>query len=221
MSFAGRNFGGRVQERYTFNRNTRLAADVDSFSRVNFVAGTTLNSTLQAVADANNGLVPVGVLGSSVVVTKGNGIAGPPSFDVGGPGGVDLTERPLGVIVNDAAGNPFESVNLSGAGVHVFIEGPSTMDIALWETNERLVAVAGGAHTAAVLTYAAGDQLFVDTYSGLLTKVLPLDSIGNDFSAPALFDPALIDNGVYPQAVAIVEETSVGGGPFMLIRWLM
>ena len=215
MSFAGRNFGGRVMERYTANRNTRWAADAASFTYTNFVAGTTINATLSAIASANGGVIPVGVLGGSVVCIKGNGIAGPPTPSLT----EDLSERPLGVVLNDAAGNSFESVNLSGAGVHVYIEGPSTFEIAVFETNTRDVA---GVHTAGLITYTAGDRLFMDINSGLLTNVHPISAVGgaNDDFDSAAFDPTDVGNGIFPEVLAEVIEVDVGGGSFMAIRWL-
>lgn len=213
--FGGRLFGGRVQPLMIINRNTLLDLDTFGFTKVNF-GGTIINATLQTIVD-QGGTIPTGILGGSVAVIKGSFLAGPPTPEFGAANQPVPSERPLGVFINDASGRPFESVSAAGSGKAVFLDGDgSYMDLAIYETNARDPVT--GLHTATLLVYAPGDRLFVDTQSGLLTNVLPIDTTPNSFDSPA-FNRTLVKNGIIPEVVGQVIRPPVSNG-FMLIKWL-
>ena len=213
-SFGGRLFGGRLQELLTINRNTLLDLDRDGFTKVNKDA-TIKNKTMDRETDTGR-TIPIGVLGSSVAVIKGSFLAGPPSSGQCAAGNLKRAEKPLGLFINDAAGRPFESVSALGSGKAVFLDGSGTVGaVQFYETNVRDVTCV---HTAALLTYTAGDRLFADMISGLLTNVLPVDGAAASFDAAA-FDITTVKNAVYPEVIGEVLDPPVDFG-FMIVKWL-
>lgn len=200
---------------YVGHRNTLGVLDEDAFTKVNFVDGTTRNSRLSV--DTNRG-----VLGGSVAVVKGEGIVGGPTapsalpYD---PTTDGASEQPLGVFINDAAGNAFESTSAAGSGRGVYLSGLGTYAVDVYETNQRN---SSGVHTATTMTYAAGDRLYMDCFSGLLTKRYPsVQAGGYDFAAFANYRTGVgnggsaIENAVHPQVIGIVTEAPSAQNAFL------
>lgn len=199
------------------HRNSVNALDEDAFTRVNFTTGTTVNSRLSV--DTNRG-----VLGGSVAVVKGEGIVGGPTAPSSLPWDPTTdaaSEQPLGVYINDAAGNAFESTSAAGSGRGVYVMGLGVYAVDVYETNQR---DASGVHTATTMTYAAGDRLFMDTFSGLLTKRYPSSGAagGFDFSGFTGFRTGVgnggsaIENGVHPTLLGVVTKAPTAQNPFMV-----
>lgn len=198
------------------HRNSVNALDEDAFTRVNFTTGVTVNSRLSV--DTNRG-----VLGGSVAVVKGEGIVGGPTVPAALP--YDPTvdgalEQPLGVFINDAAGNAFESTSAAGSGRGVYLMGLGVYAVDVYETNRR---DSTGVHTATTMTYVAGDRLFMDCQSGLLTKRYPsTQAAGYDFTGFTAFRTGVgnggsaIENAVHPTVLGIVTKAPTAQNPFMV-----
>lgn len=213
-SFGGRLFGGRVQELLSINRNTLLDMHRDGFTKENKFAGV-INKTFDRDTDTGR-TIPVGALGASVAVIKGSFLAGPPTAGQCGVGNLIRAEKPLGIFINDAAGRPFESISALGSGKAVFLDGSGTCcAVQFYETNGRNGACV---HVAGLLTYTAGDRLFVDMISGLLTNRLPVDGAAVTFDGAA-FDIAAVANAIYPEVVGEVLDPPVDFG-FLILKWL-
>jgi hypothetical protein len=205
--------------------------DADGYTKINY-GGTVINATLQAIANASNGTVPTGLLGSSVVVTKGDTLIGAPTPPATpGTTPVDLTERPRGVLLRDVAGfNAFEGTVTTEANKPTYYAGPANnMFVTLYETRRRNQPGAPpvGQHSpnpADDLVYAAGDILYVDTYSGLLTNDVPADGASNNpadnpnGASPAVaFDPLDVRNGILPIPIAEVLTLNLDGTTHLAI----
>jgi len=159
VSVQGADYGLRIL--YVGHRNSLGFLDANGFTRVNFTAGTTINSTLSAAT-------PAGVLAGSVAVVKGTDLIGGPT-PAASP---DLSETPLGLFINDAAGYAFQSTSAAASGRAPYVDSMGTYEVRYYETNARDTY---GVHTATTLTYTAGDRLYCDSRSGLLTNVAPDD----------------------------------------------
>jgi len=200
---------------YVGHRVSLGLLDEDAFTRVNFVTGTTINSRLSV--DTNRG-----VLGGSVCVVKGEDIIGGPTDPAALP--YDPTteghsEQPLGLFINDAAGNAFESTSGAGSGRGPYVCCMGTYSVDVYETNRR---DATGAHTATTMTYAAGDRLYMDCISGLLTKRYP-DQNANGGYAAGFANYAVgvgnggnaIANAIHPLVLGIVTQAPTSQNPYL------
>jgi hypothetical protein len=132
-----------------------LAADGFTQSNPNVVSGGGHNSTTLPVN------VKKGVLGGSVAFVRPD--AGPNTV-----GGAVLVAaayvaktRPLGLFINDAAGNAFENTPAVASGKAPFLRG-GACGVKLYETNIQI-----GANTA--LAYSVGDFLYASV-NGYLTN---------------------------------------------------
>ncbi len=134
---------------------TVLAADGFTQSNPNVVTTSANKST---TIPTN---VKKGVLGGSVAFTR-------PDVGANTVGGAVLVAsayvagtRPLGLFLNDAAGNPWENVPAAASGKAPFVRG-GAVGTKLYETQVQI-----GASTA--LTYAIGDRLYASV-NGYLTN---------------------------------------------------
>lgn len=132
-----------------------LAADGFTQSNPNVVTTAANKSTTIPVN------VKKGILGGSVAFTR-------PDVGANTVGGAVLVAaayvaktRPLGLFLNDAAGNAFENVPAAASGKSPFIRGGS-VGTKLYETQVQI-----GASTA--LTYSVGDRLYASV-NGYLTN---------------------------------------------------
>jgi hypothetical protein len=153
-----RETSGRVQILHSGIRNSIGILTVDAFTQAN-------PPVVTAVANKSttlSGITRVGVLGATVAFTRpdgGNGYIGGPvqiaaAYVVG--------QKPLGLFINDALGNPFENTPGVASGRGPFLCGFGTHAVSLWETQQQV----GG---SAALTYAQGDKLYASV-NGLLTN---------------------------------------------------
>lgn len=181
-SVQGADYGLRIL--YVGHRNTLGFLDANGFTKVNYVAGTTINTTLSAAT-------PKGVLAGSVAVVKGTDMIGGPT-PAASP---DVSETPLGLFINDAAGYAFQSTSAAASGRAPYVDSMGTFEVRYYETNLR---DAYGIHTATTLVYAAGDKLYCDSRSGLLTNVPP-DDLAN--VPPVITNGMIAANNNQPVAI--------------------
>jgi hypothetical protein len=176
MSMNGQSSGdfretsGRVQLFHVVTRNSVGVLAADAFTQANppVATGASLKSTTLS------GITKTGVLGGSIAFTRaaaGNNVTGGPVVDTPGtvPSGYHTGIRPLGIFLNDAAGNAYENTPgpASGRGPYVCGSG-SCVGLTIYETQAQLTQ---GAYTAGqLLTYAPGDLLYA-SMNGLVTNV--------------------------------------------------
>lgn len=130
---------------YPGHENSLCTLESAGYTMVNYVAGTTVNDTL----DANTN---VGVLGGMIATMKG-------SYEVGACTGA--SDEPMGLFINDAAGNAYENLPAMASGKAPFTQSQGSYETNVYETRN--------AADTADLTYAVGDKLY-PAVSGLLTK---------------------------------------------------
>lgn len=98
-----------------------------------------------------------GILAGSVVAVAGDNLIGPCAGDSS-----TVADKAVGVVVNDALGNPLESSSALGSGKVVYMHGTGTVfSTDIYETKDT-----AGTGT---LSYTAGDVLYA-SQNGLLTK---------------------------------------------------
>ena len=98
-----------------------------------------------------------GILAGSVVAVAGSGTIGPAAGD-----STTVFDKVVGIAVNDAVGNPYESSSAVGSGKVVYAHGSGTViSTDIYETKQT--------DGTAAVTYAYGDKLYA-SQNGLLTN---------------------------------------------------
>jgi hypothetical protein len=168
--------GGLLRILYLGIRNSVEELNEAAFTKSNKVGNAQLvaNTTLADVSK-------LGVLAGSVCAAKGNGVVGAGS----GP-----TDAVLGLFVNDAAGNAFESTSAAASGKGVYVHGMGTYEVGVFETHNA-------AGNASIMSdYVAGKMLYC-SQNGLLTVVEGLASatgavaVGIITKAPTSSEPVM------------------------------
>ncbi len=178
---------------YIGHRNTFGATlTVDAFTQNNPPIVTTPGtiSTTLSVAPKR------GVLGASVAFTRpdaGNGFIGGPVSAAPATGAV----RPLGLFINDAAGNAYENLPAVASNLGPYVSGQGTFGVRLFETENL--------SSGATLTYAVGDSL-VASRNGYLTNVA---NATNAFELTAAYSAAGAASDVTVIAVVKIVPDSV------------
>ena len=170
--------GGILKILYVGTRNTIEALESAAFTKVNNAGNA------QLLANATTALVKkLGLLAGSVVAVKGNGV-------IGAAGAAAATDNVVGILVNDAAGNAYESSSSAASGKGVYVCNMGVYESSIYETAD----VAGG---SIVANYHPGDKLY-SSANGLLTVVEGLAAgansgtvIGIVMKAPSASDPML------------------------------
>ena len=155
-----RETSGRLNIFHVVTRNSVgvLAADGFTQATPSVITGSTVKSTTLA------GITKVGVLGGSVAFTRpgsNNTVGGPtvtagPTYAAG--------QKPLGLFINDAAGNAYENTPGPASGKAPYVCGTGTcVGVSVYETQNQA--------SAANITYAVGDKLYASV-NGLLTNIL-------------------------------------------------
>jgi hypothetical protein len=144
-----------VLERQTYNSIGGItAAGLTQDNRVGNaqkVANTRLNAS-----------TPKGILAGSVVAVAGDTLVGPCAGD-----STLAFDKALGIAINNAVGNPYESSSAVASGKVVYAHGTGTvLRTDIYETASTV----GGA-----LTYTAGDKLY-SSQNGLLVNALGVDT---------------------------------------------
>lgn len=130
-------------------------------------AGLTQNNTVGDDQKKNNSRLSTttnkGILAGSVVAVAGDGLIGPCAGDSS-----TVADKAVGVAVNDAVGNPFESSSAVGSGKVVYCHGNGTVfSTDIYETKRTDGSIA--------IAYTAGDFLYASRH-GLLTNTQGMDS---------------------------------------------
>lgn len=109
---------------------------------------------------------PKGILAGSVVAVAGDALIGPCLGDSS-----TTFDKAVGIAVNNALGNPFESSSGIASGKVVYAHGTGTvLSTDIYESKQ----VNGSTNAA----YTAGDKLYASA-NGLLTNVLGLTDASN------------------------------------------
>ena len=103
-----------------------------------------------------NASTPKGILAGSVVAVAGNGLIGP----CAGDSTVFVADMAVGIAINNAVGNPYESSSGAASGKVVYAHGSGTV---LQTDNYETVINAG----TTAITYTTGDKLY-SSRNGLL-----------------------------------------------------
>jgi hypothetical protein len=188
------------------HRNT-FAAELttDGFIQTNppvITAAATLSTTLPVAPKR-------GVLGGSVAFTRpaaGNGLIGGPT---GAASGANGAVRPLGLFINDAAGNAFENTPAPASGKAPYVCAQGTFGIRLYETQ---VLAPGGAGTTSGtagddLIYANGLKVYASVNGYLTTAVSAAGSESADVHEVAYADEAAIAGATVMGIVTIVPDS--------------
>lgn len=153
-----RETSGRIQLFHMGVRNALGIATPDAFTQANPPIVTTAGNVSTTLA----GVTSLGILGATIAFTRpdaGNGFIGGPVLITAA---YQAAQKPLGLFLNDAAGNAFENTPATASGRIPYVSGQAVVGVSLWETQIQI-----GASTA--LTYAAGDFLYASV-NGLLTN---------------------------------------------------
>lgn len=119
--------------------------------------------------DRLNASTPLGILAGSVVAVAGDFSVGPCAGDSSA-----TFDKAVGIAVNNALGNPFESSSAVASGKAVYAHGTGTVlstDIYEYRKTDG----------TALVTYAAGDKLYA-SQNGLLTNVSGMDNTNLTYS---------------------------------------
>lgn len=151
---------------YVGHRNSQFSLEAAAFTLDNFPAGR-VNSTL-------NANLPKGILGGSVAGLKGDLLVG----------ACTTATRPLGLFINNAAGNPYENTPAVASEKGPFVNALGSVMVDVYETVTS---------TNAPIAYAAGALLYSSAF-GLLTTENVTGSqvpVGLVVKAPSANDPWL------------------------------
>lgn len=125
-----------------------------------------------------------GILAGSVVAVAGNGEIGPCAGDSSA-----TADKAVGIAVNDALGNAYESSSAVASERVVYMHGTgSVFKTDIYETK--------GTDGTAAVTYTAGDKLYA-SQNGLLTNTSGMDNTNLTYSTElgiVLSAPTATDN---------------------------
>jgi hypothetical protein len=137
-------------------------------------AGLTQNNTVGNAQKANNARwvaakPPLGILAGSVVAVAGDFSIGPCAGDSSA-----TFDKAVGIAVNNAVGNPYESSSAVASGKAVYAHGTGTVfNTDIYETKQT--------DGTANVSYTAGDKLYASR-NGLLTNVSGMDNTNLTYS---------------------------------------
>jgi hypothetical protein len=179
-----------VLQRQAFNSiGSIIAADLTQDNRS--TTATTAWNNQKANNSRLNASTPKGILAGSVVAVAGNGLIGP----CAGDSTAFVYDMAVGIAVNNAVGNPYESSSGAASGKIVYAHGTGTvLRTDIYETLAN--------NGSSAITYTAGDKLY-SSRNGLLINGTNLgDSssplqgystlIGVCLSAPTATDPYMM-----------------------------
>jgi hypothetical protein len=180
--------------RQTYNSFGDVDTALVDLTQVNWTAGYTqqgLNTRLNAKTNK-------GLLAGSVAAVAGDGQIGPCAGD-----STLVYDMAVGIVVNDAAGNPYESSSALGSNKIVYMQGSGTVfKTDIYET--MLYNATSSAHT---ITYTAGDKLFASVH-GLLTNASGMTNGA----------AALLGTGAKMTQVGILLQKPTSTDPWMVVQ---
>jgi len=142
----------RLEVLYRQTYNTLGAIDATGLTQDNIVGNVQKTSNSRLVATNP----PKGILAGSVVAVTGAGSIGPCVSDSS-----TAHDTAVGIAVNDAVGNPYESASAVASGKCVYAHGTGTVI----RTSLYEMVTPGNA----TIAYVAGDTVFASS-NGLLSK---------------------------------------------------
>jgi hypothetical protein len=163
---------GALRILYSLIKDTISVLSSDGFTQANPSVVTGTPSAVSTTLPAN---VKRGVLGGSVAFVR-------PDVGENVVGGAALVSaayvagtRPLGLFINDAAGNAYENLPAAASGKCPYLRGGAA-GVKIYETQVQTTALfttgtwaTTGATVGTALTYAVGDKLYASV-NGLLTN---------------------------------------------------
>jgi len=139
---------------------------------------------------------PKGILAGSVVAVSGSGEIGPAAGD-----STTVYDAVVGVAVNDALGNPYESSSALASNKVVYAHGSGTVfKTDIYETKQT-----GGSTD---LVYTAGEKIYASR-NGLLTNVLGLTAANQT---------AITAGSAYATVVGILLQKPTTTDPWMVVQ---
>ena len=170
-----------VLYRQTFN--TYGSIDTVGLTQDNRVGNT------QKVANSRlNNNTNKGILAGSVVATVGEGLIGPAAGDS------TAFDKVVGIAVNDAVGNPYESSSAVASQKVVYAHGSGTVfNTDIYETFEYAVSTNAITYTNGDLMYASANGLLTNA-QGLAEKgvVGAQTAVGILLQKPTTADPFMV-----------------------------
>lgn len=166
-----------VEYRQTFNSKGKVTDD--GLTQNNRVGNDQKKNNTRLDANTNKG-----ILAGSVAAVAGDGYIGPCAGD-----SASVSDKAVGMTVNDALGNAFESSSAVASERVVYLHGSGSMFLTdVYETKQT--------DGTADVTYTAGDYVYA-SQNGLLTNVSGMDNtdltystlIGILLKAPSATDP--------------------------------
>lgn len=134
---------------------------------------------------------PKGILAGSIVATAGEGIIGACAGD-----STTAFDKAVGIAVNNALGNPFESSSAVASNKVVYAHGTGTVV----RTDIYEVVLSDG---STPVTYTNGDRLY-SSQNGLITNYADLDA-------------STITNG-YATLIGILLQKPTSTDPYMTVQ---
>jgi hypothetical protein len=155
--------------------------------------GLTQNNRVGDSQKANNARLnastPLGILAGSVVAVAGDFLVGPCAGDSS-----TTFDKAVGIAVNNAVGNPYESSSAVASGKCVYAHGTGTViHTDIYETKQT--------DGATNIAYTAGDKIYSSRH-GLLTNVSGLDNT----------------NVMYSTLIGICIKAPSGSDPYMAVQ---
>lgn len=153
---------GALRILYSVLKDTIPSASADSFSVNNpnvIVATNARSTTLPAT-------VKKGILGGSVAFVRPDVGQNTVGGAVQVAAAYVAKTRPLGLFINDAAGNPNENAPAVGSGKCPFLRG-GTVGVKVYETQQQTTV--GGGSIGTALVWAVGDRVYASV-NGYLTN---------------------------------------------------
>lgn len=172
--------------------NTLYRQTYNSYGAIN-AAGLTQDNRVGNDQKVNNSRLNTntnkGILGGSVVAVAGSQIIAAAAGD-----STTVYDKVVGIAVNDAVGNPYESSSAVGSGKVVYAHGSGTViSTDIYETKQT--------DGTATVTYAYGDKLYA-SQNGLLTNT---DGLASTPTAMYTF-------------IAILLKVPTASDPFMTFQ---
>jgi len=180
--------------RQTYNSFGDVDTALLDLTQVNWVAGNNqqgLNTRLNAKTNK-------GILAGSVVAVVGEGQIGKCTGD-----STTVYDKAVGIAVNDALGNPYESSSAVASNKIVYMQGSGTV----FKTDIYETMLYNASTAANTITYAFGDKLFASV-NGLLTN-----STGMTNGAVAL-----LGTGAKMTQVGILLQSPTSADPWMVVQ---
>ena len=190
---------GHMEVLYRQTYNTIGQTTTTDFTQNNVTMSTSASTGSNAISNGGRLSTTLGILAGSVcaVDLTGDNLIGPCVGD-----STTVYDKAVGVVINDAVGNPFESSSGVASQRVVYCHGSGTV----FKTDIYETYVPGG---STPIVYTAGDKLYASR-NGLLTNSTGLVQAANVASAAGL---------AYMTVVGICLKAPAGSSdPYMMVQ---